>query len=141
MPVELIPIRDDELLYRTISVKSGHFADGSLSPQAFHPNSRDESGISLFRAEYREIQETVGPSSDGYFVAVLQAGEMRARGIIVEPKPDLGDGVIDISHAELPQINRAAKKSDAVAELKEVLVELAMGRSIEGPIPPRESTD
>ena len=136
MSDELIPIEDDELLYRSISVRSGHYENGLLSAQAFHPNSRDESGISVFRAKYRPIEQAVGPSPDGYYVAVLQAGELRSRGIVVEPRPDVGGGVIDISHAELPQITRALKKSDEVADLKETLVELSCRRPIEGPIPP-----
>lgn len=133
---ELIPIDEDELLYRSISVRSGHYENGILSAQAFHPNSRDKTGISVFRAKYRPIEEAVGPSPDGYYVAVLHAGELRSRGIAVEPQPDVGNGVIDISHAELPQITRALKKSTEVAELKEILVELSNRRPIEGPIPP-----
>lgn len=136
MPEELIPIEDAELLYRSVSVRSGHYEDGVLSAQAFHPNSRDESGISLFRAKYRPIEQAVGLSPDGYYVVVLQAGEMRPRGILVEPRPDVGGGVIDISHAELPQITRALKKSDDVADFKEILVELSGRRPIEGLVPP-----
>ena len=136
MPEELIPIEDAELLYRSVSVRSGHYEDGVLSAQAFHPNSRDESGISLFRAKYRPIEQAVGLSPDGYYVVVLQAGEMRPRGILVEPRPDVGGGVIDISHAELPQITRALKKSAEVADFKEILVELSDRRPIEGLVPP-----
>ncbi|MEZ6133086.1 MAG: hypothetical protein R3C59_30825 [Planctomycetaceae bacterium] len=120
MSEDLIPIEDDELLYRSISVRSGHYDNGVLSAQAFHPNSRDETGISVFRAKYRPMEDAVGPSPDGYFVAVLHAGELRARGIRVEPQPDVGGGVIDISHAELPQITRALKRSTEVAELGSV---------------------
>jgi hypothetical protein len=133
---KLIPIEDDELLYRTVSVRSNHCTGGVLSSQAFHPSSRDDSGISVFREKYCKIRDKVGQSADGYYVAVLHAGELRGRGIIVDPKPDVGGGKTDISHAELPQINKAAKKSDTVAELKEVLLELASNREILGPIPP-----
>ena len=84
MSEDLIPIEDDEVLYRRISVRSEWYTDSQLSAQAFHPNSRDESGISVFRARFRTLEETTGPSPDGYFVAVLHAGELRNRGIIVK---------------------------------------------------------
>lgn len=135
MSDELIPIDDDELLYRRISVRSGWFDVNSrvLSPQAFHPYPHDHSGISVFRARFRSIESAAaGPSPDGYYVVVLQAGELRANGIRVEPQPDV-DGECDVSHAELPDLNVAAKKSPEIIALKPVLVELAMRRPIEGP--------
>ncbi len=133
MPNDLIPIDDDELLYRRVSVRSGWFQNGSLSADAFSPSKQDTTGISVFRKRFRTVESAAaGPSPDGYFVVVLQAGELRANGIQVEPKPDV-NGVWDESHAELPQINIATKKSSTVNELKETLVKLAARRSVQGP--------
>jgi len=133
VPEDIVPIDDDELLYRRISVLSG-WCDGSqVSPPAFHPQKHDKSGISVFRARFRSIESAAtGPSPDGYFVAVLCAGELRARGIQIEPQPDL-DGDYDVSHAELPQLNTGRKKSPEIIQLKAELIELAMKRSVEGP--------
>lgn len=104
-----------------------------LSAEAFSPNKLDTTGISVFRSRFRSVEgAAVGPSSDGYFVVVLQAGELRANGIRVEPQP-IVNGARDESHAELPQINSTTKKSDTVAELKEKLVELAVRRPVQGP--------
>lgn len=110
MSDELIPIDDDELLYRRVSVRSGWYDKQELSPHAFGPNRNDQTGISVFRARYRSIDSAArGPSPDGYYVVVLQAGELRGNGIRVEPQPEI-DGGWDISHAELPDLNVHAKK-------------------------------
>lgn len=53
------PIADDEVLYRRIPVSQNWFdpqIDSQPSPQAFHPTSRDATGLSLYRAKYTTLE-------------------------------------------------------------------------------------
>jgi len=135
---ELIPVDDEELLYRKVSVRSKWWHNGVLSSEAFNPNKNDATGISVFRAVFRSVEDAAkGPSPDGYYVVVLQTGELRARGIQVNPQPDV-DGIWDDSHAELPQIRIATKRSTEVEELKQMLVEFAKHRPVQGPFHSRQ---
>ena len=133
MTGELIPVDDEELLYRRVSVRSKWWDNGALSAEAFSPNKRDTTGISVFRARFRSIEDAAnGPSPDGYYVVVLHTGELRARGIQVSPQPDIDD-VWDDSHAELPQIRIETKRTSDVEQLKQTLVEFARHRPVQGP--------
>ena len=129
-------VADDELLYRRISVAANPQlydpTTGSLSDKAFGPHkSSDQTGLSLFRARYKTIEEAAkGQPGRTYYVAVLKAGDLREAGIAVEPRPHVPDGY-DISHVELPQLNSANYRSDETQERQRVLADLAL--EVKGP--------
>jgi len=122
------PIADEELLYRRIPVSMNWYSDRGLSDQAFAPRKDDKTGISVSRAEYTSIEDAAkGSSKQGYYVAVLRAGDLRGNGIEVVPRrlPD------DPSHCELPDLNYANRKDERTQELQRILV--ASCRRVEGP--------
>ncbi len=128
------PIDDDELLYRRIPLP--HFDesnDPKPTPQAFKPRRDDTTGLSVSRAKYKNIEQ-VAQNSRGkqYYVAVLRAGDLRAHGILAEPKPKPPD---DLGHAELPGLTYDHRKDDCVEEWKVLLAEELCLR-VEGPFPP-----
>src|SRR5690349_11055638 len=95
------PIAEDETLYRRIPVSMNWYKDGLLSLDAFDPRKDETTGISIYRAKYKTIEEAAkGKSKQGYFVAILLAGELRQNGFRVEPKPLPGDP----GHSELPDL-------------------------------------
>ncbi|HUE69578.1 MAG TPA: hypothetical protein VMP01_01715 [Pirellulaceae bacterium] len=123
------PIGDDELLYRRILAKDTNSFDPTRdtrpSAKAFHPNSRDVTGISLSRArseahpEFLTAEQVAarGRNPAGYYVAVLRAGDLRAAGIRLEVRPEPED----LGHIELPDVNYAHRKDDQVQAWKETL--------------------
>lgn len=123
------PIADDELLYRRILAKDTNSFDPTRdtrpSAKAFHPNSRDVTGISLSRArsdthpEFLTAEQFAvrGRNPAGYYVAVLRAGDLRAAGIRLEGKPEPGD----LGHIELPDITYDHRKDDQVKTWEETL--------------------
>lgn len=125
------PITDNERLYRRVSVKSRWYdpASGRLDPQAFAPHkTEDVTGLSVARAKYKSAAEAAqGDPGRSYFVAALQVGQMRARGIRVVPRPLPGDP----GHAELPDMNAANYKAKETRERQRILVELTI--AVEGP--------
>ena len=93
------PVADNELLYRRIPVSRGWYSEGILSPEAFDPLPGEATGISVYRAKYKSLEEAArGKSKKGYFVAQFRAGDLRMHGIEVEPRPEPDDP----GHAELP---------------------------------------
>lgn len=124
-------IDGDETLYRRVPVKMKWYdpVTGRLSPEAFHPNRKDESGISLDRKKYRTLEEAAqGPHMDGYYVAVLRAAELQAHGITVAAKPNAGNP----GHAEIPRLNYAERRIDRCKEWQKLLAhELTV--AVEGP--------
>ena len=113
-------IDGDETLYRRVPVKMKWYdpVTGRLSPEAFHPNRKDESGISLDRKKYRTLEEAAqGPHMDGYYVAVLRAAELQAHGITVAAKPNAGNP----GHAEIPRLNYAERRIDRCKEWQKLL--------------------
>ncbi len=134
MPDDSTPIKDDELLYRRMNVKLNYFdpdLNAPPSPRAFRPHgSRDETGLSMFRSQFYETVGQVAENERGaqYYIAVLRAGDLRARGIRVEPRPvpRLGRG-----HAELPDL-RSDNRRDT-DEIQALLAELCI--RVEGPYP------
>ena len=133
MSNEPIPIDDDELLYRRVSVRSGWYQNGILSPQAFHPRPDEHSGISVFRARLKSMEDAAeGPSADGYYVAVLNVAELRANGIRVEPRPEVPGGY-DEAHAELPDLKAGNRRSSEAIRLKGILADLAIQLPVQGP--------
>jgi hypothetical protein len=128
MSVGTEPIADDEVLYRRIPVSKGWYDAQGVSPEAFDPRKDETTGISIFRAKYKNIDEVAqGPSKRGYYVAVLRAGDLRQHGIQVVPRPLPGDP----GHAELPELTCDARLTPPCEERKLRLAELCL--RVEGP--------
>jgi hypothetical protein len=106
------PVSDDELLYRRIPVSQGWYQPESdtLSPQAFHPREDDVTGLSLSRVRFfvTPADAARGASKRGYWLAVLRAADLRARGMHVVPSPRDGDP----GHAEIEDLRYDNRKSD-----------------------------
>lgn len=127
------PIEDDERLYRRVPVRPEYHdpaVDTQPSPLAFNPRPDDTTGLSLSRAKYKSMSEVAAnPHGKRFYVAVLVAGAMRARGIAVVPKPLPGDP----GHAEIPGLRYDNRRSDTAEEWKVALAtELC---TVEGPFP------
>ena len=124
------PIADEELLYRRVSERSGWYTlETGLKDQAFAPHKDyDTTGLSVARAKYKSIEQAAQPKPGRpYYVAVLQAGDLKANGIQIVPRPLPGDA----GHAELPDLNAGNRKTDRTLELQRVLVQLCL--RVEGP--------
>ena len=125
------PIDDDELLYRRIPVSMGWYSDGTLSPEAFNPRPDELTGVSIYRAKYKTLEEVAkGRGKKGYFVAVLRAGDLRQHGIDVAPRPNTPDGH-DPGHAELPGLTAENRDTDSALERKLALSTLTL--QVQGP--------
>ena len=127
------PVTRDELLYRRIPVSKGWYDDrNGVSPEAFDPRTNETGGISLFRNEYKTIQEAAkGPSRGGYYVAVLRAGDLIKAGIQIVPRPDPPNVP---GHVELPGLNCGNRLTQEALERKVSLAMLCV--RVEGPFPP-----
>jgi hypothetical protein len=120
------PIADEELLYRRVPL-CWHSTDSGLNHQAFAPHKNDSTGLSIARAKYKSIEQAArGQPGKAYFVATLVAGQLRANGIEIAPRPLPGDP----GHAELPQLNAGNRKDDQTLELQRLLVTLC---GVDGP--------
>lgn len=128
------PIGDDETLYRRIPVSRGWYDTNGLSPEAFEPRPDETTGISVYRAKYKSLEEAAkGKSKQGYYVAVFRAGDLRANGIQVVPRPAQDEP----GHAELPGLTCDARLTKEALEIKSRLTVLM--QSVEGPFPPPAS--
>ena len=124
------PVGNDELLYRRIPVSTGWCDLHGVSPEAFHPQQYDLSGISLYRAKYKSLLEAAsGKSSKGCFVAVLRAGDLTNRGVPLLPRP----GKDDPGHVELPSLRFDNRRTREASEQKVLLANLCL--KVEGPFP------
>ena len=122
------PVADEELLYRRIPVSTGWYSSAGLSPEAFDPRKDEISGLSVYRAKYKNLEEVAkGKGKQGYFVAVLRAGDLRKLGIDVDPKP----GLDDPGHAELPGLTCLNRSEPITQERKLLLARSAL--EIRGP--------
>jgi hypothetical protein len=125
------PVADDEYLYRRIPVSKEWYDENGLSPEAFRPRRDEETGISVFRAKYKSIEDAAkGMSKHGYYVAVLRAGDLRNVGIQIIPQPNVPGGY-DPSHAELPDLTCHNLSEPAAMERMGRLTDLAL--RVEGP--------
>jgi hypothetical protein len=126
------PIDDDELLFRRVPVSAGwHHPDQKpvLEPEAFRPNKNDSTGISLFREKYTTIEEAArGRPGRSYYVAVLRAGDLRASGMDVVPRPLEGSP----GHVEIGNLTYENRKSRQAVEWRFLLAERLCLR-VEGP--------
>jgi hypothetical protein len=128
------PIGDGEILYRRIPVSMGWYDTHGLSPEAFEPRDDEKTGISVFRAKYKSLEEAAnGKSKKGYYIAVFRAGDLRANGIEVMPRPEADDP----GHAELPNLTCDNRNTNEALEIKSRLTELKL--SVEGPFLPHTS--
>lgn len=127
------PIDDDELLYRRIPMAwHDPSIDERPSPQAFRPRKDDTSGLSLTREKYHTPEEAaaLGRAGNKYYVAIVRAGDLRAKGIRVEPDP----AVDDRGHAVLPDLTHVTRKEPTQKGMEVRLAEeLCLG--VEGPFP------
>jgi len=128
------PIEDDELLYRRIP-HAPHYFDPEVSPEpspeAFRPRPNDKTGISVLREKYATPEEAARPPrGKRYWVAVLRAGDLRAHGLDVVPRPE-GDAP---GHAEIPALNYKNRRTDAAEEAQQLLAR-KLCLKILGPLP------
>jgi hypothetical protein len=129
------PIDNDELLYRRFPLAAGYYVlgpDPTPSPNAFNPRRDDETGISVSRAKYATPEQAAqNPRGKPYYIAVLRAGDLRAQGIEVVPRP-LPD---QPGHAEMPSLKYDQNgRSDTVEEAKKLLAG-KLCREVLGPFP------
>ncbi|MCD4825081.1 MAG: hypothetical protein K8S55_10765 [Phycisphaerae bacterium] len=127
-------IEDDELLYRRVPVQPSYYdPDKGPNPgsRAFHPGEHDETGISVFRANYiRPEQVAQNDRGKRYYIAVLRAGDLRDRGIRVVPK----NSGHPPGHAELPDLTYENRRAITVRKA-EVLLSQKLCIEILGPLP------
>ncbi len=128
------PITDDEELYRRIPVSQNYY-DPSIpeppSPKAFRPRESDETGLSIQRAKFASEEEIcTNDRGSRYYVAVLRAADLRARGIEVVSRPLSGNP----GHAELPQLRYENRRNPEPEELQVMLARELCVRVV-GPFP------
>lgn len=132
-------IAGDELLYRKVPVNPNWYNPSldELAPDAFHPRSEDDLGISLDRArsakhpEFRSIEESAkGPSSKGYYVAVLRVGDLRRQGFSIVPDPSCERG--NPGHVLITDLTYDNRK-EPESENKKVLLAHELVLRVEGP--------
>jgi hypothetical protein len=109
-------IEDSEVVFRRVPVSQG-WCDAAVQPHlshlAFAPTKYDVTGISLSRAKYKTVEQAAaGSSRQGYYVALLKAGDLRSKGIDVVPKP-LPD---DPGHCEIPSLIYQNRRTDPSIE-------------------------
>ena len=126
------PITDDELLYRRVPASLNLYepiSEPHLLPDAFRPNANDLTGLSVYRAKYKSLEQAAqGRVGKEYYVAVLRAGDLRSKGIEVFPRPLEGDP----GHAEIPGLTYQNRKEDWALEWK-VLLSQELCLRVEGP--------
>jgi hypothetical protein len=126
------PISDDELLYRRVPASLNLYDPISkphLLPDAFRPNANDVTGLSVYRAKYKSVEQAAqGRAGKEYYVAVLRAGDLRSKGIEVSPRPLEGEP----GHAEIPGLMYQNRKEDWALEWK-VLLSQELCLRVEGP--------
>ncbi|HEX5446778.1 MAG TPA: hypothetical protein VFW87_23370 [Pirellulales bacterium] len=120
LPDDYEPIADDEVLYRRVPASKGWIDEHGVSPDAFEPRVDDVSGLSVYRARFVSLQDAArGLSKQGYYVLAMRAGDLRAVGIDIVPKPqDLLPG-----HAEIPSLAYQEHESDLAMQQRELLAD------------------
>jgi hypothetical protein len=138
MPLEdgTEPVANEELIYRRIPESTGWYSPNGISPRAFDPHNTDKTGISLSRAKYKSVEEAArGRPGKSYYVAIFRAGDLRNRGIFIEPRPRPDDP----GHAELPDLRADNRKDKETLERMQVLTTLSL--EVRGPFPSPEPLD
>ena len=126
------PIDDDEILYRRIPVSRNFYsaATKELSPGAFEPHIKnDDTGLSITRAKYRSIEDAArGLSKSGYWIARFRAGDLRAHGIELSPRPTDEDK----GHSEITSLtNKNYESKQSQDMMLKLATELCLG--VQGP--------
>lgn len=128
------PIADDEILYRRIPVDPEYYnreIDANPTPLAFRPTKGDTTGLSVYRAKYKSIEEAAeNTRGKRYYVAVMRAADLRDHGIKILAKPIPNDP----GHAEIPSLTYENRRTPAAREQQLLLAEKLCYR-IEGPYP------
>ena len=153
-PTDSAEVAPDELIYRRLSVHLKHYdpETGAISPEAFHPNSADDQGISVDRAEsdrhptFRTPEEAAkGPQPGLYYVSVHRAGEIQAARLTIKPDPvpPGAPGGPNPGHALISEImnDKRVRQSPAVKQWKLALATLndqpyGLCLRVEGPFGP-----
>jgi hypothetical protein len=127
----------NRLLTTTYFTAASRFPRGGTTRQSIPIRSRkrfdrsnDVTGLSVVRGEpYNTVEQAArGPSKWGYYVVILRAGDLRAHGVDVVPRPV--DGVP--GHAEITNLTAANRDSDEAQRIMELLAEKLCLR-VEGP--------
>lgn len=129
------PITDEEILYRRIPVSQNYYdpATKDLSPEAFHPRSFDDTGISVYRKKYTPIEKAaIGRPGKSYYIGELHAGDIRKVGLVVRPSPRPNDS----GHAEIPDLTYENRRTNQTLVFERRLAKLA-SHSVKGPFPPK----
>ena len=131
-------IDDEEVLFRRVPASTGWYRGDQappLEPEAFRPNRNDVTGISLSRAISTTVEEAAkGRPGKSYYVAVLRAGDLRATGMQVVPRPVEGNP----GHAEIANLTYDERKSRRAIEWQFLLAH-KLCRGIQGPYRTEES--
>jgi len=135
VPNGIESIADDEILYRRVPAAANPSrvdpSTRELNDQAFAPHGDDDTGISVWRSNFKTVEEAAkGRPGKSYYVAVLRTGDLRSCGIRVEPRPETPEGY-DPAHAELPDLRYDNRKDTSTLDLQRMLVELS--QEVTGP--------
>lgn len=82
-------VADDEIVYRTVSDRSGWYDPDSDSPiawETFRPNKRDLDGLSVWRAKYKSPEQAAlqhARQDRRYYVVAMRVGDLRRIGVEV----------------------------------------------------------
>lgn len=120
------PVQDAEFVYRRIHRR---FYDASVPTlfrsEAFRPNQKDDTGLSVFRAAFVQPVDTLAnidaAKRKDYYVARLAVQDLRRLGLTVVPEPDPNG---PLGHAVIPELSCLAYHADK-RRLKRVQFELA----------------
>jgi hypothetical protein len=131
-PSKIDPVEDDEILCRRIPFL---WYDSQKTPPissvAFTPNKNDDDGISLWRKKHLKTCAAVaatGRVGKEYYVAMLRAGDLKARGIEVVSADD------QTGHVSIPILNADDRRTPRVKQLvQQIASDLCIG--VEGPFP------
>lgn len=89
LPGENDPVADDEILHRRVPDSQGWIVGQQVSWNAFKPRPDDGTSLSLYRAKFLSLEDAArGLSKHGYYVLALRAGNLRAAGIDIVPRPN-----------------------------------------------------
>jgi hypothetical protein len=124
------PVGDDEYLYRRIPLVFG--PEGQQpSPKAFRPRESDKTGISFFRAKYTSPEQVAANNREKhYYIAVLLAGDLRANGFQIVPRPEGHPP----GHAEIPDLTWYNRRTNRAEEAQQLLAQ-KLCLKIFGPLP------
>ena len=107
-------VADDEIVYRTVSDRSGWYDPDSDNPIAwvtFRPNKRDLDGLSVWRAKYKSPEQAAlqhAQQDRRYYVLAIRVGDLRRIGVEVAATPAADEP----GHASLTTLSAATYRED-----------------------------